>query len=290
MFESVRALLEGVVDYAGLFPPAGLGMAEAVANYHRYLEGPESWMLGRLIVPASRLTEFETALLAAPRRARRQVSALAGPDLMATVSQVLAFNAHVRDAIIDSIEFKAESTEAIRKAVAGVPPGFLLYAEIPVDPDPGPLIKTIAEAGCRAKMRTGGTLADAFPSTSDVARFIRRCDESKVAFKATAGLHHPLRGDYALTYEPESAVAPMHGFLNVLLAVAFRWAIVADEEMSELLEAPSPQLTFSRRGIGWRDRWISTAQIQRSRERLAVSFGSCSFKEPVDGLREKGLL
>jgi hypothetical protein len=82
----------------------------------------------------------------------------------------------------------------------------------------------------------------------------------------------------------------MHGFLNVLLAAAFRWAIVPDEEMSELLEQPDPPLTFSRRGIGWRDRWISTAQILRARERLAISFGSCSFTEPVAGLREKGLL
>ena len=59
----VDELLRGLVDYAGLFPPAGLGMAPAVANYARYLRGGESWMLARFIAPASRLGEFEAAAM-----------------------------------------------------------------------------------------------------------------------------------------------------------------------------------------------------------------------------------
>src|SRR5688572_24678308 len=55
---SLRLLLRGVVDYAGLFPPAGLTMADAVAAYARHREEDASWMLGRFVLPAARLDEF----------------------------------------------------------------------------------------------------------------------------------------------------------------------------------------------------------------------------------------
>ena len=37
---ALQALLESLIDYAGLFPPAGLDMATAVANYAGYKDGP----------------------------------------------------------------------------------------------------------------------------------------------------------------------------------------------------------------------------------------------------------
>src|SRR5262245_52201803 len=58
MKASLRALLSGVIDYAGLFPPAKLPMTEAVANYLRYRESEEAWMLGRFVCPAARLKEI----------------------------------------------------------------------------------------------------------------------------------------------------------------------------------------------------------------------------------------
>src|SRR5438093_1052355 len=58
MLASVRALLANVIDYAGLFPPANLPMEEAIRNYTRYRQEPESWMLGKFICPAARLVEL----------------------------------------------------------------------------------------------------------------------------------------------------------------------------------------------------------------------------------------
>ena len=57
MFASVRALLTGIIDYAGMFPPAKLPLDQAIRNYARYRTEPESWMLGRFICPAARLEE-----------------------------------------------------------------------------------------------------------------------------------------------------------------------------------------------------------------------------------------
>ena len=80
---SLRALLHGLIDYAGLFPPARLDMQSAVANYARYLEGNRAWMLGRFVVPSSRLEEFEraaAALLPKVRDVEPWALALLGED------------------------------------------------------------------------------------------------------------------------------------------------------------------------------------------------------------------
>jgi hypothetical protein len=52
--ETTRALMHGIVDYAGLFPPASLDMPKTVANYARYRSGEDRWALGRLVVPLKR--------------------------------------------------------------------------------------------------------------------------------------------------------------------------------------------------------------------------------------------
>src|SRR5947207_13335470 len=51
----LRAFMEHLIDYAGLFPPAQLPLDQAVANYAHYLQEPDSWMLSRFIVPAVQL-------------------------------------------------------------------------------------------------------------------------------------------------------------------------------------------------------------------------------------------
>lgn len=60
MSPSLRELLSGIIDYAGLFPPANLPLDEAIRNYARYRTEPESWMLARFVCPAKRLAELNT--------------------------------------------------------------------------------------------------------------------------------------------------------------------------------------------------------------------------------------
>src|SRR5262249_30173450 len=52
------ALLNGVIDYAGLFPPAQLPLDQAFTKYLAYRDCPDSWMLGRFVIPATRLGEL----------------------------------------------------------------------------------------------------------------------------------------------------------------------------------------------------------------------------------------
>jgi hypothetical protein len=75
---AIRTLLEGLIDYAGFAPPAALPMAAAVRNYAAYREGEYARALGRFVVPAERLAEFEaTARECSPFRL--SVLSLPGP-------------------------------------------------------------------------------------------------------------------------------------------------------------------------------------------------------------------
>jgi hypothetical protein len=53
-----RALLTRFFDHAPMFPPASLTPAEAVAEDRRARESEQAWMLGRLVWPASQLSEL----------------------------------------------------------------------------------------------------------------------------------------------------------------------------------------------------------------------------------------
>lgn len=142
----------------------------------------------------------------------------------------------------------------------------------------------IARRGLKAKIRTGGVTTDAFPPIENVAAFLRACKARNIEFKATAGLHHPLRCVKALTYEPNAPVGTMHGFLNVFLAAA-----MLDDAEAILGEHDARAFTFDDEGATWRGRRASLADLAEMR-RFAISFGSCSFEEPVGDLQELGWL
>jgi hypothetical protein len=278
MMESIRALLHKAIDYAGLFPPAGLDLTTAAANFARYQSGPDAWMLGRFVLTAAQVVEFG-------RIAGRRwpLSVLAGEDPAAALASISE---------CDAIEMKIDAPDRARELRSRMPPGVLAFFEIPIASDPQPFVETIAACGGCAKARTGGVSRDSIPSTKDLARFIARCAACGVRFKATAGLHHALRGSYALTCEPDSPRAAMHGFLNVFAAACFAHSGLRDEaELADILEQQFlQQLRFDDGGIAWRGKRVGAEQIRAARANLALSFGSCSFEEPVADLRNLGLL
>jgi hypothetical protein len=285
---ALRELLGGIVDYAGLFPPAALDMPAAVRNYASYRDDPGAWMLGRFVLPVARFGEFADVQtsLAPSVTVPWRVSALLGADARVDIARVQAFNAtQAGRAVVDSLEGKFTTPSEIETAAGMLKAGLQLYAEIPLDRDPTPLLAAVKRAGIRAKMRTGGIVADAVPAPSLVVRFMRACLDANVTFKATAGLHHPLRAEYPLTYDAGAASGVMFGYLNVFLAAAFMANGASDADAVGVLEERDPS-AFSFDGeIRWRGHALSATHARDVRDRVAVSFGSCSFREPVDELR-----
>ena len=237
MTKSLRALLEHLIDYAGLFPPAALSMQDAVRNYARYREGEYAWALGKFVVPKERAHE-----------------------------------------VPEEFPLSVLGVDEVKNLEDAKPGAFVEITDTALLPE-------LAKRNLRAKIRTGGITEDAFPSPERVAQFIRACKEAGVAFKATAGLHHPLRCVKPLTYEPNAAMGKMHGFVNVFVAAAM--VDFAEEILSE--ENPNA-FVFGDEGVAWRGHEVSTEDLAKTRKHFALSFGSCSFEEPIGDLKELGWL
>jgi len=295
----LRPLLAAAIDYAGLFPPASLDMPAAVRQYSEHRAEPDAWALGRFVVPSTRLAELErVAGPLAPRGPAEpwRLSALLGTDPAEELKAVGEFNCrHAATGAAalsaDVVEARADSVGAIDRLLGAVPRWAQAYVEIPIAADPAPLVAAIARYGARAKVRTGGVTPEAFPAAADLLRFLRACTAAGVPFKATAGLHHPLRAAHRLTYAPDSVRGIMFGFLNVFLTTAFLRRGLDDAEALRLLEERSPEaFRFSAEGVEWRGHRIDRAAVEEARKAGIVAFGSCSFAEPVGEVRGMGLL
>jgi hypothetical protein len=313
---STRTLLSGLIDYAGLFPPAKLDMPAAVEAFARAKVSGEEWMLGRFICPASKLEEFSKAASSllpgthatsgyrehADFETPWGISLLVDQSLPQTLSDIDGFNEHHSDpdhglARIDMVELKAARADDIDEALDQIPEDIFPFFEFPPEAHrPGGdcrgYVATLAGSKAGAKIRTGGVTPDAFPSCEAVASFLHACASADVAFKATAGLHHPVRAAHRLTYEPGSERSTMHGFLNVFIAAALvRSARIEEDTTLKVLHETEPgNFHLGAETLGWTDRVVDLIQLARVRESSALSFGSCSFDEPVADLRALKLL
>jgi len=287
---ALQTAFSGFIDYAGLFPPASLPLADVIRRYGEYRGGAHAWMLGRLILPlqavgdAAALARGVGASPAAPW----PVSLLAGAaDLEEAAGTIAQFRAPDAVFAIESVETAASDVESISRVAALLPATVERFVEIPPDPDPAPLMQALADAGLSAKIRTGGTTADRFPDTASVARFLARAASAGVPLKATAGLHHAQRGVYALTDEPDSPAGTMHGFVNLTLAAALLAARRIDEELADAcLDDDRPGVfKFGGRAGSWLNAVVTYGEFAEARRRLLRSVGSCSFEEPVEDVR-----
>ena len=295
--ESVRILLNEIIDYAGLFPPSQVSMPDAVLNYATYRHSNYGWMLGRFVLPVSRLDEFyECAQEFLPKGGKNvwRLSVLAGEDLNATVRALKDFNRRHSDrAVCDILEVKAATVSKIENTITALPKAITPYFEIAtsgrtfVD-----LIATLGIRKQRAKIRTGGVTREEFPATRDIIRFVRTCMAANVPFKATAGLHHPIRCFKPLTYAPDAPQGTMHGFLNMLMMTGFARESFRVSLLEEILEEEFEEVfQFDDTGVAWRgSNYLSLPHLGHLRTRGMHSFGSCSFDEPVADLKEMGIL
>jgi len=291
---TVRALMRRLVDYAGLFPPAALSMEEAARRYAAHLSSPEAWMLGRFVVPVERLSELADAAMPYADQGGDawRLSALVGADPAGAGPRIRAFNtAHRGRFIVDVVECRAVSAGSVSASIGALPGELRIFVELPLLDDPRAMLLEIRTAGAWAKMRTGGVSADAFPSAREIGRFIARAAELYIPFKATAGLHHPVCGEYPLTYAEDAPRARMFGFLNIFTAAVFAQLHLHEHVLEEIVsEAEPTAFQFGDFGLEWRGRTATARQVTSARSSLGLAFGSCSFQEPLDGLRALGLL
>jgi len=243
-----HALLSRLIDHAVLFPPASLPMDAALEVDRAARATPHAWMLNRFLVPASRLVEL-------PAGFDPPLGVIVDVDALPPLSDQ-----------VDIVEARLER--------AAVTDGAGVRVFLEVWPGDEAKLDAVAERGTGAKVRCGGPTPDMFPSPAELADFICGCRDRGLAFKATAGLHHPIRDGIA------------HGFLNLLAASVLAYTGAASRDLVDvLLEEDARAFEVSDEAFTVRGQAFGADAVSAARERLFVGYGSCSFSEPVEDLR-----
>lgn len=294
---ALRSLMSGLIDYAGMFPPAKLPLAEAVKKFLSYARGPHAWMLGKFVLPVEQLEELRMVLTQEPeaRGFAVPLSVLLGAEPQRAAGLIhkekLLISQAPQPFSIDAVEFRAGSPAMIAEMSSALPLGLPVFCEFPYTEDITEWLTAIGRAGWFAKLRTGGVTPESFPSSMAIAGFLVQCRAQGIAWKATAGLHHPVRSEHPLTYEPQSTCGVMHGFLNVFLGAAFLRHGISKEQLVEILDDTSAaDFRFSGAFAHWCKLFLEESDVLETRRHFAISFGSCSFEEPVRDLQTLGLL
>ena len=321
---SLQALLHEVIDYAGLFPPADLSLQRALQNYAEYRAEEESWMLSRFVLPVRRLPDLTTHRPLLKRGAPYDLSVLGTGggttdtfldaferdlEVIETFeeeqrgrAQVDVMEVPLPDALVGGSQADLTAfLEAVnRKLVAAGTAKLDLFLELPMRGDAVAGLPALGAAAAEhnsqqavpartvvgLKVRCGGAEPTDVPDADDVAALIVAARNAGIPFKATAGLHHPVR------HYDDGLDTEMHGFLNVFAAAVF----AAEHDLDRpavraiLREENADNFRFLKDALAWRDLTVSLDDIQYGRETLALSFGSCSFEEPIDHLRDLELL
>ena len=243
-----HALLAGLIDHAALFPPASLPMDAAIEVDRAARATPYAWMLHRFLVPASRLVElpadFDPAL-----------------GVVVDVDELPPLSPQV-----EVLEARLERAAVVVGAAARV------FLEVPAGDDEA--LDAVVGHGAGAKVRCGGATSDMYPSPAELARFVCGCRDRGLAFKATAGLHHPLREGI------------LHGFLNLLAAAVLAHAGADERDLAEVLaEEDAAAFAVDDEAFAFYGHEFGAEQIAATREGLFTGYGSCSFSEPVEDLR-----
>ncbi|MFN5958125.1 MAG: hypothetical protein ACK462_09350 [Planctomyces sp.] len=309
---AIKALMKELVDYAGLFPPAKLDMPRAVEAFARHLESDHAYGLARFVVPVSRLGEFSSAadryLKQIPERDEQappmpwRLTVLIDGKIEENLDAIDRFNQahqngtsshkHAHTAVVDTVEIKAQTPDIVDAAVEMLPEDLFPFIEFPLDGDIRGFAAALAGTGFGAKIRTGGVTPEMFPPAEKIAACITVMHAGEVPFKATAGLHHPIRSVQALTYEPNSPTGMMHGFLNVFVAASLLCADrIPAEKVVEVIREQSPDaFRFDDSGLSWRGSAMSVKDVEHARENFAICFGSCSYDDPTNDLKKLGWL
>ncbi|NGP88613.1 hypothetical protein [Fodinibius halophilus] len=326
MDASLKAFMKGIIDYAGLFPPADLSLDIAIRKYSEYRKIDDAWMLSRFIMPGWKLDELnpyneelfqegEPFAFSVLGKGTETVSGYQ-EHLDELIDALQQFHATHGDRVTtDILEIKlpheavfANDADLLSEVYSETMQRFDESSLTPTDiffegyfeenwkKEIGLAIETLRSVNAdfngsnvnqgAFKLRCGGVEAHMFPSVEQVAFALNKVREQNVAIKCTAGLHHPVR-HYA-----DSVKTKMHGFFNVFGGAMLSYAHdLANDQLEEIIREEDPdRFSFDDEGFYWNDLKVSTEEIEELRDVALISFGSCSFDEPREDLEQLDLL
>ncbi|MGW3043428.1 hypothetical protein ACWC9T_26055 [Kitasatospora sp. NPDC001159] len=283
----IPELFRGLFDDAAVFPPGNLPVAEAVPAHRVHRAAWYAEAVGPFLCGAGRLGELAAAL---PTSGAADAPTAGGAEETGAaplrVGLVLpGGSAELAPALAAAAPFELAGVELATKDAAEavaeldrlLPPHVPAAVELPRELLRGDgldaVLDVLVDSPYRAKFRTGGLVAEAFPSEDELAAFLTGCAQRGLPYKCTAGLHNAVRHT-----DPETGFEH-HGFLNVLLAAqetdrAAAAAVLAERDGEALAKAV---------------RDLIARQVTVIRNSF-TAFGTCSIAEPLGDLAALGLL
>ena len=287
-----RALFEGLVDDAAVFPPGNAPLAEALRLHREHRGSGYAAFVGPLLVPATAAAELVS--LAAqgdwPQGGSPQGDRVHGDPVQVSVIGRPGTEAGEVVAAVQLLQASG-SVEVVGAELAWTPDwrdAGLAVRRLTLEVPRGDAqVDAVADVGrdasdsvaVQAKFRTGATPSWPWPDERELASFIRTTIDHDLGFKLTGGLHHAVRTSVA-----DDALQPEHhGLLNVLTAV--RWALNG-EDVDELVPLLSerdpavlvPQVTRMS---------IADAAIVRA---FFTAYGCCRVTDPIGELSALNLI
>jgi hypothetical protein len=265
--------VRNLCDDAAVFPPGLAPLPEAVAAHLRYRASWFAGMIGPLVLPMSALGEF----LALGQPLPLCLTFPDGPGSLSGALRAAAGYGELRavEISVPAGLAAADLVPTIENALDGRRVD--VAVEIPRDARRDAILEALAGSPYRAKFRTGGARAGLYPSEDELASSMLAAARNRVAFKATAGLHHAVRNT-----EPETGFE-QHGFLNMLLAADAAANGGSQRDLVSLLaERDSARVASQVHALG-------TDRTALARQ-LFTSFGTCSISDPLRDLTGLGLL
>ncbi|MFJ9444255.1 hypothetical protein ACIRRH_20610 [Kitasatospora sp. NPDC101235] len=302
----IPELFHGLFDDAAVFPPGNLPVVDAVPAHRVHRAAWYAEAVGPFLCGAGRLGELAavvtnslttggpstaagsaavTAAAAERGTAGADDSAAAGDPPLKVGLVLPGGSTELAPALAAAAPFDLAGVElATRDVVEAVaaldrllPPDVPAAVELPRELLRGDgldaVLDALVDSPYRAKFRTGGLVAEAFPDEDELAAFLTGCARRGLPYKCTAGLHNAVRHT-----DPETGFEH-HGFLNVLLAAqetdrAAAAAVLAERDGEALAKAV---------------RSLTDRQVTVIRNSF-TAFGTCSIAEPLGDLAALGLL
>lgn len=295
-------LLVGLVDDAGLFPPEELAMGPALQRHAADVAAAHPVWSQRFVCPVSRVGEALSALGPA-ETLHLSLVADTGVEGIEPAVALVRSDSRLTLAAIECRLQPAHLREAGPVLLAAVPADVRLWLETGWGDDSAAALDVLAGLDARAggarvgaKVRCGGDRQDLFPSSAALAGAIAGCAQRGLAWKATAGLHRPVR------YRDPATGLRHHGYLNLLLAAA-RAASSAERGATGVrgpAGADGVDLADGADLVAILDRCatgdlvaaalaLDPTQVAAARAAF-VSYGSCSTAEPVAEATRLGLV
>lgn len=267
----MKALFDALLDDAATFPPGNAPMRVAVQRHVAHRQAWYADFVAAFVCAAGRIDELAAYAGVTGTSIGVSVTVTAADPPVGDVAERVI---RARGLRLAAVEVRAARRPDPDGLAAMRVPAVPTYVEVPVAEVDDEIVATLRDAGLGLKLRTGGTTADAFPSSESLARAIRRAVSAGTRFKCTAGLHHAVRRRDPRTGHDH------HGFCNVVLATH---AALHDADPRACLDSRDPV------SLAAQVRGLSAGEVAGIR-RLFRSFGTCSIEDPVVDIADMGLV